>query len=344
MESEQKQDGYEYMVYVRCSTYNQEKYIGDAMTGFAMQCTNFPYVAVIIDDASTDGNADVIRSFMDQEFDMKDSSTAYVEHHEYGELQFARHKTNPNCYFAAYFLKKNHYQSNTPKVNYIIHWHKISKYLAFCEGDDYWTDRNKLQRQVDFLESHPDYELVFHNAIVRDEIGGNPDRLMKVYQTGDFTIADLFEKWQLPLASIVCRKEVAVSKERRKLFKVWAGGFTFFLGAALRGKTYGFSECWSVYKKNDGGISNTFSPGYCLKLDLGLAYASEDKEAKATMDEIAVRRVYNYMPAYYKKDPKALEMVEVANSFNKEIFQKARKKYFLSLPSRTWGHIKKLFR
>ena len=77
---------------------------------------------------------------------------------------------------------------------------------------------------------------------------------------------------------------------------------------------------------------------------MGLAYATEDKSAIATMDEIAVNRVYNYMPAYHKKDPKALEMVEVATSFNKNIFQKARRRYLLSLPSRAWGYFKRLFR
>lgn len=344
MESTYDMQGYEYMVCTRCFTYNQEDYIEDALTGFAIQQTTFPHITVIIEDASTDNNAAVIQNFMSRHFDMDDKAIAYIEHNDYGDVWYARHKTNHNCFFAAIFLRENHYQNKKPKGKYILPWHDKSKYIAVCEGDDFWIERTKLQQQVDFLETHPDYKLVFHNAILRNEIKGSSDKLMKEFNTGDFTVGDMFEKWQLPFASIVCRKEVVTCEERKKLLNVWSGGFTFFIAAALLGKTYAFSECWSVYRKNEGGVSNTFSPGYCLKLDLGLAYASEDKEAKATMDEIAVRRVYNYMPAYYKKDPKALEMVEVANSFNKEIFQKARKKYFLSLPSRTWGHIKKLFR
>ncbi len=334
----------DFMVHTRCMTYNQENYIEDAMTGFSMQQTNFPYVAVIIDDASTDHNADVIRNYMRQNFNMEDKSVAYMEQHDYGDLWFARHRTNPNCYFATYFLKENHYQSKKSKVPYIIEWHKRAKYIALCEGDDFWIERNKLQRQVDFFETHPECDLVFHNALMRFQDQDRPDRIMREFETGFFTTAQIFEKWQLPAASIMYRKELADCDEMKQLLKVCTGGFLYFIAASMRNKVYGISECWSVYRKNKGGVSNAFSPGFCLKLDMGLAYATEDKSAIATMDEIAVNRVYNYMPAYQKKDPKALEMVEVANSFNKNIFQKARRRYLLSLPSRAWGHFKKLFR
>ena len=336
--------GLDFLVYTRCMTYNQENYIEDAMTGFAMQKTNFPYVAVIIDDASTDHNADVIRNFMNCNFETEDESTAYIEHNDYGDVWFARHKTNHNCYFATYFLKENHYQHKKSIVPYILQWHKKSKYIAVCEGDDYWIERNKLQRQVDFLESHPDCDLVFHNALMRFQDQDRPDRVMREFETGFFTTAQIFEKWQLPWASVMYRKDLSDCNEIKQLRTIGGGGFLYFIAASMRNKAYGISECWSVYRKNKGGVSNAFSPGYCLKLDMGLAYASEDSEAIAKMDEIAVKRLYNYMPQYYKKDKKALEMAEVANSFNKAIFRKARKQYFLNLPSRAWGRIRRIFR
>ena len=336
--------GFDFMVSTRCLTYNQENYIEDAMTGFAMQKTNFPHVAIIIDDASTDHNADVIRNFMNCNFDMEDEATAYIEHNDYGDVWFARHKTNHNCFFAAIFLKENHYQNKKPKGQYFLRWQDKSKYIAACEGDDYWIDYNKLQRQVDFLESHPDCDLVFHNALMRFQDQDRPDRVMREFETGFFTTAQIFEKWQLPLASVVFRKVLLNCDEIKQLRTIGGSGFLYFLAASMRSKAYGISECWSVYRKNKGGVSNAFSPGYCLKLDMGLAYASEDSEAIAKMDEIAVKRLYNYMPQYYKKDKKALEMAEVANSFNKAIFRKARKQYFLSLPSRAWGRIRRIFR
>lgn len=344
MDSTYDMQGFAYMVCTRCFTYNQENFIEDAMDGFAMQQTNFPYVAVIIDDASTDKNADVIRNFMNCNFDLKEESVAYKEHNEYGDVWFARNKTNRNCFFATIFLKENHYKGKKSKIQYLLRWHEKSKYIAFCEGDDYWIEKNKLQRQVDFLENHKECDLVFHNSLLRFQDQGLPDRIMREFETGFFTTAQIFEKWQLPLASIVFRKEICVCNEFQNLLKVGGGGFLYFIAASMKSKVYGISECWSVYRKNKGGVSNAFSPGFCLKLDMGLAYATEDKSAIATMDEIAVNRVYNYMPAYHKKDPKALEMVEVANSFNKNIFQKARRRYLLSLPSRAWGYFKRLFR
>ena len=98
-----------YKVYIRCYTFNQAQYIEDAMNGFVMQETNFPYVATIVDDASTDETPQIITSYLDRFFDIEDASVAFREETEYGTVFFARHKTNPNCFFAVVLLKENHY-------------------------------------------------------------------------------------------------------------------------------------------------------------------------------------------------------------------------------------------
>lgn len=332
-----------FMVYTRCMTYNQENYIEDAMTGFAMQQTNFPYVTVIIDDASTDHNADVIRKYMRQYFNMEDKSIAYMEHHDYGDLWFARHRTNPNCYFATYFLKENHYQNKKSKVPYILQWHNKAKYIAFCEGDDFWIERNKLQHQVDFLETHPDCDLVFHNALIRFQDQDRPDRIMREFETGFFTTAKIFEKWQLPAASIMYRKELSECNEMKQLLKVCTGGFLYFIAASMRSKVYGISECWSVYRKNKGGVSNAFSLPFIQKVELGLAYATNDEEAKRIMDKKAEKRILTYMGKYIKKDKAIVEMVEITNSFNKRIFRRALWTYIRQSPVKLWKKVIKSF-
>lgn len=123
---------YNYTVLVRCYTYNQEKYIEDALKGFVSQITNFPFLIVIVDDASTDNTAEIIRKYSEQ----------------YPEL----------IKFIA--LKENHYSKKKGKIQYIQEWRNQSKYEAVCEGDDYWTDPYKLQKQVDILEQNPDVGLV----------------------------------------------------------------------------------------------------------------------------------------------------------------------------------------
>lgn len=153
----QKQDIKQPLVAIRCMTYNHEKYIEDALKGFVMQETNFPFVAIVVDDASTDKEPEVLWNFVNNELDItiaqKDETEDYVR-------VVAPHKTNHNCTFVILFLKYNHY-CKKDKLPYFKEWQDSAKYIAMCEGDDYWTDPYKLQKQVDYLESHPDCGLVY---------------------------------------------------------------------------------------------------------------------------------------------------------------------------------------
>lgn len=135
------EDKEDIMVMIRCYTYNQEKYIREALEGFVMQKTDFPFVAVVVDDASTDGTADIIKEYEEK----------------YPEI------------IRAYYLEENHYQQKKPKFSYFQDIQDRSKYIALCEGDDYWTDPYKLQKQVDFLEENPDYGLVHTNYSIYNE-------------------------------------------------------------------------------------------------------------------------------------------------------------------------------
>ena len=151
-----------YIVCTRCYTYNQESYILDALKGFVLQQTTFPVVSVVVDDASTDKTAEVIRQFVYDNLDLEDKTIAYERETDYAQIIFARHKSNLNCFFAVLLLKENHYSRKKSKAPYIAEWMIHSKYHALCEGDDYWTDPLKLQKQVDFLETHPEHSLCFH--------------------------------------------------------------------------------------------------------------------------------------------------------------------------------------
>lgn len=136
------------------------------MNGFCMQKTSFPFVCTIIDDASTDGEQEVIRKYLQDHFDINEQSVARQEETDDYVMTFARHKTNHNCFFAVYFLKYNHYsiKKSIRKNDYIKEWLDQVKYVALCEGDDYWTDPYKLQKQVDYLESHPECGMVYTQA------------------------------------------------------------------------------------------------------------------------------------------------------------------------------------
>ena len=147
-------------VCVRCFTYNHAQYITDCLNGFTIQETTFPYICTIVDDASTDGEQDVIKKYLEDNFNVHDNSVVRNEETEDYVLTFAQHKTNTNCYFAVLFLKYNHYSIKKTKHPYLFEWQGNAKYIAICEGDDYWIAPDKLQKQVDLMENKPEYGMV----------------------------------------------------------------------------------------------------------------------------------------------------------------------------------------
>lgn len=148
-----------YKVCIQCQTYNQSDYIIETMNGFCLQHTNFPYVCCIIDDASSDGEDKIIEQYVVENFDL-----AYQEETTYAKIIFSKHKENKNCYFAILLLKENHYSQRKDKVIYLSRWRNYCEYEALCEGDDYWTNKDKLQMQVDYLDTHKDCALVYSKA------------------------------------------------------------------------------------------------------------------------------------------------------------------------------------
>ena len=306
MENQYPKPAQDYKVVIRCHTYNQEAYIRDALNGFVRQKTNFPFCALVIDDCSTDHNADIIREY---------------------------ERKYPDVIKGVY-LKENYYSQKKSKDPIAKPWIERTQYISYCEGDDFWIDDYKLQRQVDFLDAHPGYMMHFHNALVRYQNHDKPDHLMSYFETGDFNTALLFEKWQLPLASVLFRKEILKSQVYQDLIKVYPGGFCLFIASSREGKVYGLSECLSVYRKNDGGISNGFTAAYAMGLNYGFAKASGDPGALKVMDRKAARELTGRILPYFRRQQEAIEMVKVVDSFNRSVFYRALWKYTLSLPIR----------
>ncbi len=198
------QDDYKWKVRVSCLTYNHSKYILDTMNGFCIQKTNFPYVCTIVDDASTDGEPDVIKRYLEEHFNLNDQNVTRNEENNDYYFIFAQNIINPNCYFAVYFLKYNHYQIKKPKYQYQKEFRDYAKYFATCEGDDYWIDSNKLQYQSDFLDAHPDYGLVFTKAktLIQDT-----DSFGKVFGKNTCDFYSLLFDNGIPTLTVLYRKK-----------------------------------------------------------------------------------------------------------------------------------------
>lgn len=170
-----------YKVCIRCITYNHSEYITDALNGFASQQTDFPFIILLMDDASTDGEQEVIKAYIDEHFDLSDTETSYTKDTDDAEIIYARHKTNTNCYIAAFCLKTNHYQAGKDKIKYVEQWRNASDYEAICEGDDYWIDPLKLQKQVDFLDANPQCGLSYTEAVIVNE---DPSKVVRRWTKG----------------------------------------------------------------------------------------------------------------------------------------------------------------
>lgn len=151
-----------FKVLIQCDTFNHRNYISDAINGFASQRTTFPFLAVVIDDNSSDGTHDYLLEWFKTCFS-ENEGVLYVESTEDYLLYFSRHKNNKNFFCALLLLKYNHYSISKDKNCYYSKWQKTSDYIALCEGDDYWVDENKLQKQVDFLDQNLDYGMCYSN-------------------------------------------------------------------------------------------------------------------------------------------------------------------------------------
>lgn len=219
-----------YTVAVWCITYNQKDFIKDALNGFVMQKTNFPFVVIVHDDKSTDGTTDIILEYAQK----------------YPEIIIPVIET------------ENQWSKGGLKhiVNIMNSRYRIGKYIAFCEGDDYWTSPDKLQIQIDFLESHPDYSMCFHSAVKKYECDTIAWINCENIEDKDYDATDIFINWTVPTASVVCRKEAMdfyaniKGAERIQNYDIF-----IILSCAMTGKIRGISKQMSVYRIQGEGLT-----------------------------------------------------------------------------------------
>lgn len=236
-----------YQVCIRCYTYNQALYISDALESFVIQKTNFPFVIVVVDDASSDGEQEVIRDFINKNFNVHDQATSYTRDTDLANIIYAQHSTNKNCYIAAILLKHNLYKEPDKKSVLVDEWRNQSKYEALCEGDDWWLSDEKLQRQFDILENHPEIDMCacgtscFKDGKIQRHITPSSDeRILSVEEV------ILGGGGYLGTNSLMHR--VSLLHDGVKYWKTFYLDFFNQIHGALRGGIYYISECMAAYR------------------------------------------------------------------------------------------------
>lgn len=224
------------VVSICCITYNHEPYIRDCLEGLLMQKTDFPFEVLVHDDASTDRTADIIR-----EYEAK-----------YPDI------VKPVC------QTENQYSKGV-KISIYNMSRARGKYIAFCEGDDYWTDEHKLQKQVRILEAHPECSGCVHNVTVVD---GNktpwPEENQKLFRVSRDEIHDAsyLEDTGLfaHLSSVMFRLKLVgdMTEETYQAYRSVKtnGDFLFSALMAANGKVYHIASDMSCYRCVTDGVNS----------------------------------------------------------------------------------------
>lgn len=215
------------LVSICCLTYNHEPYIEKCLDGFLMQQTNFTFEILIHDDASVDKTQAIIKE--------------YEERH-------------PKILNPIYQIENQY--SKGISVTMVHQFPRAKgKYIAMCEGDDYWTDPYKLQKQVDFMEYNSEYSLCTHSVEVifeNDWKLAKDTRLKEPIQIATFT--DVVERHFIPTNSILFRREYI--KQLPDWFNnMLSGDIPLVWILTSHGKCYHFFEKMGVKRINGGGIT-----------------------------------------------------------------------------------------
>lgn len=213
-------------VSIICVAYNHGKYIRQTLDGFLMQKTNFPVEILIHDDASTDDTANIIRSYI-------------------------KNNKNTNVTFVSLLETENQYSKGT--YDFINDMFASAKgaYIAYCEGDDFWTDPNKLQKQVDYMQKHPSASLCFHRVKAVSEDGSDKGYTIPGQsETSGFTVKELIKRNFMQLNSVLYRTQKYPHMPNTVMPQDWY----LHLYHAQFGKMGFIDEIMAAYRINDGGI------------------------------------------------------------------------------------------
>lgn len=207
-------------------TYNHEQFIAKTLQGILMQKTNFEYYIVVGEDCSSDDTRKIVQAIADN----------YP-----GKFKLLLHEQNIGA------------MANQLAVQRAC----TGKFVAICEGDDYWTDPYKLQKQVDFLEANKKYSMCFHNCIVINENDHASIRSLQIngQEKSTFYTEDLIKQWFIPTASIVFVNKYFDQPDW--FSNIQSGDIALVLLLSLKGPVKYLDEVMSVYRLHPNGLSNT---------------------------------------------------------------------------------------
>ena len=227
------------LVSICCITYNHAPFIRKALDGFLMQepptgvSADEPWYEILIhDDASTDGTTEIIKEY----------AAKY-----------------PDLIFPLYETENQYSKGHAADIDMYNYKRARGKYIAYCEGDDYWTDPKKLQKQIDWMDMHPDYSVCFHRVkshdVYKDEYWSDRGGLILGDKEGmDITPDIFFNAWYMQPLSMLFRTSMYDFSLPYK-YRYYRDSHEIY-HLLKNGKGYLFAFLGGVYNRHQGGIAS----------------------------------------------------------------------------------------
>ena len=297
------------LVSICCITYNHEKFIEDALKGFLIQKTDFPFEILIHDDASTDRTADIIRQY---------------------------EKKYPNLIKPIY-QKENQYSKGI-RINPTFNFPRAKgRYLALCEGDDYWIEPNKLQIQINEMEKYPEVDMSFHPAY--EVINGERGLVLAKHANRNkiFTLSEVIRGGGAfcPTASLIFRKEAVINLPEWFYKDAPVGDYFLQIFGARRGGALFINKIMSVYRR---GHANSYT-----------AMQKKDKKLKKKIEMriVAMNKLNDFLDGKYEAEiydslslscRSALSRQDIQIEYRKKIYENYRD-YFVLREKILWKFV-----
>lgn len=251
------------VVTIRCITYNHEPFIRDAIEGFLMQETTFPVEILIHDDASTDNTADIVREYQNK-YQQLIRAVLQTENQWSKGLRVSR------------------------RTRKLFNNMARGEFIALCEGDDYWTDSLKLQKQIAILQANPQASGAFHAVSMVNEAGETLEIRPTQPVPKRLIFRDVVIRNHLLTCSIVYRFSAEPLKSDWSV-GLAMGDWPLQVDLARRGDLIGIDEDMGCYRRHRGGVWTKMSKGEELKA-IGHFYSAVCKSFKGCLPKEFYRR------------------------------------------------------